>query len=1099
MFQTNISSHSFSASKQKKQELVGPKEYRNEKSTLVQSHMRMKPRNFREKPHIINSLPSSSDIEKEIRVTQASLRGGLNAAKGVSALLETMARKEDKEVRAHNSEFEFEKISNSKFQRGQKVTQVLADIDEHLASQTHNISTPGDATQRTENDPIDKVTNQAGMSDLTLNYEKHNTQTAIPSDVCVCTNQLHEFQSQSPHSQPHICGCEHVASQVKRWQRKLESEESTAYKSTDTKVCKSTSQYCNNSTYHVGVCKCGEQKVHMNACNSAVLHLKSSFSSEENRDSQPGSRLVVQTLPSLTIKRDLSVQKVPSVSIPSPDAPPFVPAQQNVGLCKMSHSQIQLEPYDCSSKTLEHKKGADKKLSEVEPKLQGKSRKRPDKKHRHYRGSSFSSELCKRDKMTKESTHHDLLFQTKPAVELGTAKCNDLEGNVLANEMKGGRCITDHGRSRDDLKLQAETEFSQRKPQNVPSMSLLKQLSPEQHQTLCERCGNSFLLQDLYYGVCGKCRNIPSPKLEAKHHMYDLTPDTVKSAARLNQCSACLRHFPESELFHGHCIQCQLIKKEMRLCQCSMCLNSVPSTEYYNGKCNRCHYKFKCDTQKDELNSYPAVQGPATYRNFNTVLDGTPLFFDISKAQGTNRSLSSGENTLVQNKKENHLLSGADKESRQNYIVEEARIETPGFIVNNRTRKNSVKNSKVQFARGKYLITSGNENKSIKKSVNIFKENDKQTLKLQEAQSEKLKSYVDCETHTTIRSADNSRATPYPGEEVGEYLSLSFDLKNYDEEGVSSDNNGPRHVDTKASCENVNSDGGSSARNDNTESGSTNSDAEPRVSEDSNGCSRMYVSVPTSVRYGTKEQEAQSHVHNIAAVQLIEDLPKETQKLAHIDFGKKLFIMDKALHHQLRIRNRGERDPDERLQCDAKVFELHEETDESSSRIYNDKYDHTSETVSDEKAGNGEKDFDHGSIFRSSSEENMQVYEHHHYDHSGSLQVADKPKYCTSKSEPHTTSKTVDYSQKYIHNTVEYHSGTASNESRRHNTSKYHHHYFDDNYNWRKPIQTEKDVRVKEPQESLRAVTVSKKSSACKNKSKDDDNEEKHHAVTVSM
>jgi hypothetical protein len=1096
IFQTNISSHSFSASEEKKKELVGPKEFRNKKTSVVQNHMRKKPRNFTVQPRIINSLPSSSDIEKEIRITQASLRGGLNAAKGVSAILETMAGKEEKEIQTHKLGSEFEKLSNVKFQRGQKVTQVLADNDEHLASQTHNISTSGDASQRTENDPPVNVTNQAGMPDSTLNYEKCNTRTAIPSDACVCTNQLHEFQAQNPHSQPLICGCEHGASQVKRWQRKLDSEDSAAYESTERKVWKSASQYCNNSTYHMGVCKCGEQTVHTNACNSAVLHLKSSFSLEENRDPQPGSRLVVQTLPSLTIKRDLSVQKVPSVSIPSPDAPPFVPAQQNVGLCKMSHGQIKLE----SSEILDHKKGTNKNASEAEPKLQAKSKKHTDKKHRHYRGSSVSSELGKRNKMTKESTHHDLLFQTMPAVELGIAQCNEHEGNVLTNEKKGGRFITGYGRSHDSLKLPAETEFSEKKPQSVPSMSLLKQLSPAQYQTLCEKCGNSFLLRDLYFGVCGKCRNIPSPNLEAKYHMCGLTPDALKAAAHLTQCSACLRHFPESELFRGHCIQCQLVKKEMRLYQCDMCLNSVPSTEYNNGKCNRCQYKFKFDTQKDELDSYPAVQGPATYRILNTVLDGTPLFFDINKAQGTNRSLSSGGSTVVQNKKENHCLSGADKETRQNCTVEEARVETPGFIVNNRTRKNSVKNSKVQFAREEYLIGSDKENKPMKKSVDIFKQSDKQALKFQEAQSEKLKLYDDCETRTMIRTVDNSQATSYSGE-GGEYWSLYFNLKNYDEEGASSDSNGSRHVATKASYDSVNSDRGSRARNGNTESGSTNSDTESQVSKDNNGCPGMYVSVPTKVRYGTKQHEAQSQVHDIAADQVTEDLPKHTPKLADIDFGKKLCIMDKAPNHQLDTCNRGERDPDEVLQCDVKAFESSKETDGSSSRICSDTYDHTSESVSDVKAGNGigEKDFDHGSIFRSSSEENMQLDKRHHYDHSESLQITDKPNYCMSKSKPHATSKTVDYRQKYIHSTAEYHSGTASNESRRHNTSKYHHHYFDDNYNWRKPVQTEKDVRVKEAQESLRAVPISEKSSACKNKSRDEGNEEKHHVVTVSM
>jgi len=1078
MFQTNIPSHSFSAHKQKKQDVVEQKEFRNKKSTLVQNYTRKRPTKFEEKPCIINSLPSSSDIEKEIRITQASLRGGLSAAKGVSALLETMVGKEGKEIQVHNSGFEIGNLSNINFQRRQQYTQVPADNDMHFASQSRSISTSGDASQRKENYPIANVTNQAGMPETTLTYEKRDTRTTIPSDMSVGTNHLHEFQSEDPHSHSHSCGCEHVASQVKKWPRKLESEGPAACIGTGTKV---SSQNYNNSSCHKSTCKFGEQRAHANACNSAVLHLKASFATEENRDPQPGRRLAVQTLPSLTIKRDLSVQKVPSVSIPSPDAPPFVPTQQNVGLCKLSHSWIQMEPHNGSSKTPDHKKGTDNKVSEVEPTLKGKTRKRIEQKYRHYRGSIASSELGERDRMIKESTHDDLLFRAKLVAELGGVKCVEREGNVLTGEMEGGCCITGHRRSHDELTLPAESEFSQRKPQCVSNMSHLQQQSTEQCQILCERCGNSFVLQDLYYGVCGKCRNVPSPKLEAKRHMHGSTPDIIKAAAVLNQCSVCLRHFPESELFHGHCIQCQLVKRETRLCQCNICLNSVPSTEYHNGKCNRCHYKFKFDTQKNELESYPAVHGSARYRMLNTVLDGTSLF-DINKAQGINRCLSVSEHMSVQNKKENRHFFGTDKGNVQNITVKEASVETPGFIVNNRTRENSVRNSKAQFLREEYFISSDNETNLTRKSVDIFQQSDKQALKFQKAHSEKRKSSNDCETHAVIGAADNLQATQYFGEDGRGNLSLPLGLKNYDED-ASSGSSGPTHEGTNAAGDNITSEGGSSVMNGNTGSVITNSDTEPEVSQDSNGCSRMYVPVPRNVRYGSTEQELQTHVHNITSVPMTGDLSKETPKLAHVDFGKKLHIMDNALHRQLRTSNRGETDHDKMLQCDAKAFELPEETDGAPSRIYIDKYGHTLESHSGAKAGDGSG------------------FKHHHYDHSGSPQVADKSKYFMSESKSHAApGKTFYYSQKYSQNTSEYHLGTTSNASTRHSSSKYHHHYFDDDYNRKKLVHIEKDVRVEESPELLRTIAISKKSSACRNGAKDDeDNEEKHHVVTVSM
>jgi hypothetical protein len=309
-------------------------------------------------------------------------------------------------------------------------------------------------------------------------------------------------------------------------------------------------------------------------------------------------------------------------------------------------------------------------------------------------------------------------------------------------------------------------------------------------------------------------------------------------------------------------------------------------------------------------------------------------------------------------------------------------------------------------------------------------------------------------------------------------------------------------VGTKSACDSIISEDGSSATNGNTGSGIANSDTEPEVSQDSNGSSRMYVPVPRNVRHGSREQELQTHVHNIAAVQMTKDLSKETPKLTHIDFGKKLRIMDNAPHHQLRTRNRGKRDTDEMLRCDAKAFELHEENDGASSRIYSDKYDHTLESSSDVKFGNGGgiKDFDYGRISRSSAGENMQHFKHHHYDHSGIPQVIDKPKYIMSKSKPHAAlGKTFDYNQKYGQNTAEYHYGTASNENRRHTTSKYHHHYFDDSYKRKKPVNIGKDVRIEEPPELLRTVGISKKSSSCKNGSKNGDDEEKHHAAAVSM
>jgi hypothetical protein len=1007
--------------------------------------MKKKPTSFTRQSCIFTKRPSNSDIQKEIRKSQDSLQGALSTAKAISAILKVRTGRDGKEMQFRNSELEFETFKNIKSQAGHD-TQIQNDNDVglHLASQIRSIPEPGGVSQSMTKDQI-VLTDQADMPDVSLNYKQRSTRSPVPSNVCVRTKLMHESQTQNDHSQPCSCDCEHcleyVASQVKRRQMKLRSEDPAAFKNTDTKVLKSTLK--NDS--------CAKEKMHIGPCNSAVIHSKASFPSEENvgnTDPQPERRLVVQALPSLTIKRDLSVQKVPSVSIPSPGAPPYVPLQQNVGLCEMSHSQVQLGQRACMSKTCNDNRSTDKRVLKAKPKLHDGYRQYI--LHEHTAGTTLKDETRKHSDQEQRSSR-----------------------GSCASSVSGKRS-------------------------RMTDASLRKLLSPEKYHRWCRRCKNNSPLTDLYYGVCGKCRNIPSSSHEVKQYVCDSTPDVVKAAACLDRCMTCLRHFPKSELFHGHCIQCQIVKNKMRLFQCNICLNSVPSTEYVNGKCNRCHYRFKSDTQKDELDTHPVLQGPKMDRILNTVLDETPFFFNINEAQCIDKSPSTRESTSIQKNKESDPLFRANKKGAKSYMVQEETMKTQYFIANDRTRKNSVNNRKAHFATEEYL--KGNdinkENKSIKTHLDESKQNNKQEVMFQNFESDD-----ECEFHGTIRAASVCQKTPYTGPPETGHLSSSLGIHNYDEEDISSGSNGSSWMEVQATYDRSRNYDGGIANSDidgyeqDFKSESKSSDIELKVSEDNGGYSRMYPSAPSNVKYGTEEQETQAHVHKIAEIQIsVHDFPKRNPKRVSKNLGTVLPIMDNAQNHLLDMSNRDNSDPDKMSQLDNKILEPSDETDASSNRIYNDKSDDTSESVSDTnmkaKDGSRNKSLVHGNISKTLPNRNRQPYKYCHNDHIESSQAAEKPKYSSSKSIAHaTTSRNVDCSHKHSfhnrQNRTKLNNSDPAINNRRYNVSKCHQQCFDDNYNGRKPIQTLKIASVKEHLQSPRTPAVTKKSAACRNKPKD--------------
>ncbi|PNF29553.1 hypothetical protein B7P43_G01950, partial [Cryptotermes secundus] len=844
-----------------------------------------------------------------------------------------------------------------------------------------------------------------------------------------------------------------------------------------------------------------------NLCNSAVINLKDSFPSEENvrnGDPQLGTRLVVQALPSLTIKRNLSIQKAPSVLIPPPDAQPYVPPRQNVGLCEISHSNILLDLCDRTSELCDHKKRADKKGLKAERRKLEETRKNTHQRHGMYKGSRASSELDKRDRVSKERIHKNLEFQAVQAVSSRSGKCNECEGYFLTDEMKCGHCVTCYSKCHNILKkLPTENESHKTKPPRCSSGSLVEPASTEQYQFLCKRCGNNFPLSDLFYGVCGKCCNIPSSVHDANQLMHGSTSDAVKAAAHLTPCSSCFKHFPQSELFYGHCIHCQIVKKEMRLLQCKVCLNSVISTEYSNGTCNQCCDKIKSDTQKDKLCVlvHPSHQGPAKDRILNTVLDGMPIFFDISKAQCLNENLSTGENTSVQNKKENCPLPGANKK-RESCTVLGTTVKSTDFVADDTTRKNRGINSKVHFEIEEYL--NDNENKSIKEPLGVPKQTERKAIKLQETPSEELESRDYHKSCAMIRTADKHRTTLYSGAKDGEHL--SFHTQNSDKEDTSSDSNGCSHMKEQAAYDSVSNDDGGNATNDSsgyeqdTESGNKSADTEVEVSEDIGGYSRTYPSA-------FKLNETQNHILKVAAVEAAaENLVKENPKWVQTEYGSHLQIINTVLHHQLGKNNRDESgsDSNDLSRPLSKILEPGDETDESSSRVYSDNYDDISESISDKnvrvKIGSRDESLDHGSIFKNAPSKTRQHHKYLFDYHSENLQAADKSKSSTSKSKQHATTirKVTCTHCNWQHGTESRFDTGVVDDSTRHSTREYPRHCLDGNYIRGKPPQTQKVANVNKQKQSQGATAVSEKSSGCKMNSKDNNDEEKHYEVIVT-
>jgi hypothetical protein len=474
------------------------------------------------------------------------------------------------------------------------------------------------------------------------------------------------------------------------------------------------------------------------------------------------------------------------------------------------------------------------------------------------------------------------------------------------------------------------------------------------------------------------------------------------------------------------------------------------STEYNNGTCNQCRDKLKSDTQKDEL-AYPANEGLAKERMLNTLLDGTPIFFDISKAQHLIKRPPAGENRSIQNKNGNCHLSEADKKG-QNCSVQGTTVKTTGFNSHDTTKKNGRRHSKVHFEIEEGL--NYNENESMKEPLELPRENEKRAERLQEAQSKKLESW-------DYYKRDKPRTT------------LHFGAQSYDREVTCSDSNGCSHVEDQAAYESVDNNNGAGATNGNSgyeqdiESGNRSTDTEVEVSEDNGVYSRMYPSAPR----------------------------------VHAVYRSGTRIVSPVQYHQLITRNRGKTDPAELSQPFSKILAPGDETDQPSSRIYSDNYDDTSESVSDTrvKIGSRDKSLNHSSIFRSGQAKSRQHNKYLFGDRPESVQAADKLKYCSSKSNESATDieKVTSSHYNWQHGT-ESHSDTAVDDTAIYSMREYLKHCLDGNCIRGKPPQTQEVACTNKQKHSPGTAAVSKKSFGCRMNSEDDNDEEKDCEVSVT-
>ncbi|PSN39097.1 hypothetical protein C0J52_07342 [Blattella germanica] len=587
-------------------------------------------------------------LQQEMFNTRANVEGALTTAKNLSSLLTDGLIKD---LYMHNPDKPFKKQTNDTCTYQKDYLKNTMQAKDKFNIPDYELNTTLTVKGKiTEDIPTNDQNNDEDK--VFRNCDQINPMPMFSENICYCSNCTSAPTSDVKpvaHTTPGYCNCinsrRNTVTQARIMHKKLHlADQKTSREHEDnttkthctcnkdrTNFKKQTKSNCNCIKAYsseksatelqekcacMRVCTCGES-MHFSKCsNSAVIHVKTCSESEEimtQEEIHIGKKLISQVLPSVSIKRDLSVQKIPSVRIPPPGATPYVSANKNVSLWGVSHSQIELDLWDCPSNSQ-----ANKERMICQEK------------------SSASKCSCTQTVMRKKKAGKcNLVFETMPAIDLDNGLCAECNAYLSKQELKTGHCISCKNKgqgilSENKIYQEGSYEAGQSNIGNV-----------EQLAAKCIRCLKACNINELYCGLCKICFNVSVHEEITKFCLTSPTPDMIKAAAHLGQCDECHRYFPESELFQGHCIMCQITKKEVRLYQCNLCLNSVPSIEYFEGKCVRCYRMIVYDNSRAATSSKGLA---VVQQNVNSVFDGTPFLFDLNVAQGINRIVCSDKN-----------------------------------------------------------------------------------------------------------------------------------------------------------------------------------------------------------------------------------------------------------------------------------------------------------------------------------------------------------------------------------------------------------------------------------------------------------------------
>ncbi|XP_069679811.1 uncharacterized protein [Periplaneta americana] len=834
-YKAHLISGPVSSSKQKKQKMVGSKEEKSKKSPVMLHETKRNRKNFKEQQFILGSHQdeaTNTDVQQGMLKTEATIQEALSITKNVPTVPNFRQERQ-------KSNLDMKLLKSRKEQCGESHCLNNA----HAKNHTH-INKQYDTAQWMLSGQSDKPNFIPACPHNIIN-------PLIVPNTLDRSNVLHDSHSQLATSA--VCNCEHrspyVTSPVASQKRNMKS--------------KGMDKGSDSREYKLP-CKCCKCKAGITNNNSALIHIKSSVPTETGQEEhafRPENKLAVHALPTLKIERDLFVQKMPVVRIHPPKIPPSVSIRKNVGHCNVTHSQLEFG--QCKSNTSDGSLDNEEDISEVYRDVQDSVEIQAHKTKVNTFEAPCTPSMS--DKKAK-GNRQDIVFQTMPVADI---QSNEGEDNSLINNIMKKQIVTSH---RKNTKLAMGSDSSHREPRK-PSNE--KDLRFEQYQSLCKICENKFPLRNLYYGICIGCRTVTAPVHKENQRASSSPSTVVKTAAKLHQCHTCCRHFPKSELFRGHCIQCQIMNEDVHLSQCRVCLNSVPSVEFLNGICKNCRERVKSGD--------PQSQEP-----LDRLFDRIPFLFDLNHAQGINRTYPIRENSSVyQNKEELNSLQLSKSTEKEMETTQRTEGQGKEDVTSSTDlpRKSSFKQTKMQ------------NGKEIPFSPTV-------TFKSPSPDSDSN----DEDAPFWARSEFRHRAMPYFTYKDKEHLYRLSTMLGLDTDDDSSGSEKMEVVEGKKH--------GNVDQIENADFGNE-SDSKSSISEDRTKKETFEI----QPKRGPKEQETQTNIRKIASVQTtIKDVPRKIPKLGVKNLGKQSPLVDETQHSYFEKSERNNKSLQSDIKCYNKKF-----------------------------------------------------------------------------------------------------------------------------------------------------------------------------------